>query len=202
MPMAAVCPQTGDTSTVWGNWNAVITNTTSGTGTLYLGADQAWANWNATSVVTASFTVTTSWTGWNTAYEETREQREAREARAAEQARLAETARPEREAARVRAEELLAAVLSEEQMAEYRTRRSFTLVSSKGRRWRIRAAGQSGNVDLLPDEGEEREATYCAHPPGGLPDADAHLAQALTLITDEDAFLRVANRHYQRRAAA
>jgi hypothetical protein len=53
----------------------------------------------------------------------------------------------------------------------------------------------------MPEIGEERESSWCAHPPGGLPDADAHLAQMLHLITDEDGFMRVANRHYQRPAA-
>ena len=39
-----------------------------------------------------------------------------------------------------------------------------------------------------------------AHPPDSLPDADAHLAQMLALVTDEEKFLRVANCHYRRPA--
>ena len=105
-----------------------------------------------------------------------------------------------REVARTRAEELLLSLLSEEQAASYRERGWFEVRGSKGGRWRIRNRGQSGNVDLMPEIGEEREATYCAHPPDGLPDADAHVAQMLALVTDEEAFLRVANCHYRRPA--
>ena len=52
----------------------------------------------------------------------------------------------------------------------------------------------------MPETGSERDATYCIHP-RGVPDPDAHLAQALMLATDEDEFLRVANRSWVRLAA-
>lgn len=104
--------------------------------------------------------------------------------------------------ARDRAAELLGYCLTSDQRATLREHGWFEVRSSKGRRWRIRDRGQSGNVDLMPETGDERLATYCAHPPEGLPDPDAYLAQMLTLITDEDAFLRVANLHYRRPVAA
>ena len=167
-----------------------------------------WTNWNqAWSQGTTSATMIlpgVAWTNWNTTYEETAEQRAAREVRDAEARQRAVQAQADREAARKRSEELLEFVLTDEQMADYRERGYFEVTSSKGRRWRIRARGQAGNVDLMLERGNERDATYCIHPRysgGGVPDPDAHLAQALMLATDEDEFLRVANRSWYRQAA-
>lgn len=189
-------------STVWAHWNsnfftgtpAYATYTTATTGTIYLND--------------------TVWMGWNGAYQETAEQRAAREAEHArveaeyvqarariEQAR--EGRREARTAANARAEELLLSLLTPEQAECYRDKGWFEVRGSRGGRWRIRNRGQSGNVDLMPEIGEEREATYCAHPPGNLPDADAYVAQMLQLVTDEEGFKKVANEHYRcpRRAA-
>lgn len=163
-----------------------------------------WVNWNqsysTTPVSSVSYVMTPGWETWNSTWEETREQKQAREAREAESRVRAAAAQAERAAARKRSEELLEFVLTGEQMADYRERGYFEVISSKGRRWRIRARGQAGNVDLLPEQGSERDATYCIHP-RGVPDPDAHLAQALMLATDEDEFLRVANRQWVRLAA-
>ena len=40
----------------------------------------------------------------------------------------------------------------------------------------------------MPEIGNERDVSYCCHPPGQLPNADAHVAQMLHLVTDEDDF--------------
>lgn len=137
----------------------------------------------------------------NTDYQETEEERAGRERRQAERdadwQRRQEEQERERDAVRARAQELLRSLLSDEQWASYQGNGWFEVRGSKGGRWRIRNRGQSGNVDLMPEIGEERDATYCAHPPGGLPDADAHAAQMLALVTDEEAFARVANVHYR-----
>lgn len=179
---------TGATTTIWANWN------------------QAWAvtNSNVTGSCTTMTQPVITWANWNTTWEETAEQRAAREVREAEAVRRQDEAQAERRAALKRSEELLEFVLTDEQMADYRERGYFEVTSSKGRRWRIRARGQAGNVDLMPEQGNERDATYCIHPrygDGGVPDPDAHLAQALMLATDEDEFLRVANRSWVRLAA-
>jgi hypothetical protein len=197
-------PVTWAPAGTWAAWNTMYT--AGATTMTVIPAAGTWANWNILSTAgtcstTVMTTTATTWGTWNSTYEETREQREDRERRHAEAARAAEVARAERAAAKERALELLSLCLTDEQMASYRERGWFEVTGSKGGRWRIRARGQSGNVDLMPEIGEEREATYCAHPPEGLPDADAHLAQALTLVADEDAFLSVANCHYRRRAA-
>jgi len=192
------------------------------TGTTVTMADGAWTAWNnavMTTTGSAAFNYTTStayvsngvsWVSWNTRYEEeTEEQQREREAREAEvmadwrrqhaeqEAAEAERAR-ERAEADQRAQELLLSLLTPQQRESYLDKGWFEVRGSKGGRWRIRNKGQSGNVDLMPEIGEERDATYCAHPPGGLPNADAHLAQMLALVTDEESFLRTANRHYRR----
>jgi hypothetical protein len=101
-----------------------------------------------------------------------------------------------------RAREVLLSLLTDEQAASYAEKGWFEVRGSRGGRWRIRARGQAGNVDLMPEIGDEREASFCCHPPGGLPDADAHLAQMLHLVTDEDGFRRTANLAYRRPVAA
>jgi hypothetical protein len=184
--------------------------------------DSAWTSWN-TSVTsttgslaynygtnTAYVSTGSTWIAWNGSYQETEDQRAERERQAAEanarweeqraqQARGAAARQLEREAAQARALGLLRSLLSDGQWASYQENGWFEVRGKSGRRWRVRNRGQAGNVDLMPEIGEERDATYCAHPPGGLPDADAHAAQMLALVTDDEAFLRVANLHWRRR---
>lgn len=168
------------TTATWTNWNqALYLNQTTGSSVQLL--DQQWVNWNMVA-------------------EETAEQVAAREA--AEAAMRAEWQRQQDEyrererlkvAARERAEELLLLMLTEEQAASRREHGFFTVLGSRsGKAYRIHDRGQAGNIDRLGDDGR-REYTYCAHPPAGLPAADAHLAQMLAIATDEDEFLRVAN---------
>lgn len=212
--LAGAVPAPGSTQTVWANWVTSAT-TTAGLGTgmqtlattltgTSISMTAVWQAWNNTTTLagtggtyTATWEYTLTWPAWNTAAEETREERETREQAAAEN-RAAAAAREQeriqtREAAKTRALELLSFCLTPAQMTTYREKGWFEVRGSRGRRWRIRARGQSGNVDLMPEIGDERLASYCAHPPGQLPDADAHLAQMLALVDDEDGFERVAN---------
>jgi hypothetical protein len=160
-------------------------------------ASTAWTNqitWYSSGTTTAPWFQPSGYAGVAApAYEEPRESREARE-QMAEVAREHAAAARERENARSRARVLLLAVLTPEQAADYTERDWFEVRGSHGGRWRIRRNGQAGNVDLMPEGGSEPVASFCAHPPGSLPDADAHLAQLLALVTDEDAFTRVAHR--------
>lgn len=184
------------------------------TGTSVTMNDTAWASWN-NGVATASGSFAynypsgtsyvssgTQWTALGAAWPEDEDQRAAREeyerqVRADWQARYEEQER-EREQARRRSLELLRSLLSDGQWASYREKGWFEVRGSSGRRWRIRSSGQAGNVDLMPETGGERDATYCAHPPDGLPDPDAHAAQMLALVTDDEAFVRVANTRWAR----
>lgn len=190
-------------NSTWGSWNVTYSGT-SGNAMIYD------ANSNVAIPSGGSFTISTpQWTYWNEQAEETEEQRARREAEQAARAEERERERAEwqrrydeqqkvRLEAEDRARALLRSLLSDEQWASYEGHGWFEVRGRSGRRWRIRDRGQSGNIDLMPEIGEERDATYCAHPPEGLPDADAHAAQMLALVTDDEAFLRVANRHWRR----
>jgi hypothetical protein len=212
-----------DNGAVWVSWNELGTTsftncTTASTAT---NLNVTWSAWNTTYTSGActfgyydansnqAYVIAPQWGAWNTTRQETEDERAAREKQAAEQARRHEAVRAAREAqyalerageakAAERALELLRSLLSDEQWISYQEKGWFEVRGSKGGRWRIRNRGQSGNVDLMPEIGEEREATYCAHPPGSLPLADAHAAQMLALVTDEEAFVKTANVHYRR----
>jgi hypothetical protein len=189
---------TTSASTTWVSWNSIATTT----GTV-------WGNWNQTYVITQPIILQPGdvWGAWNTGYQpvqvqpETAGQRAAREEHArrwnADQAHR----RQVRERARDKALALLMSFLDDEQQRTYRELGYFDIAGSRGRRWRIEDRGQSGNVLLLPSDGEVAES-FCCHPPGGLPDADAHLAQMLHLVTDEDDFERTANRSGRRHLRA
>jgi hypothetical protein len=97
-----------------------------------------------------------------------------------------------------RAQQLLMSLLNDEQARDYREHGWFEVRGSSGGRWRIRNRGQAGNVDLMPEIGNEREASFCCHLPYGHPDADSHVAQMFALVTDEDDFRRTANVSYTR----
>lgn len=192
-----VVQQAGGAVYIAGNGN----NTTGTAGTLN---DVVWSNWQYVGTTTTAIMFQPTWESWNNTYQETREQcaeRQRREREIREDAEaLLRSQRQEYDKARERALELLGTVLTVEQMASYREKGWFEVRGSKGRRWRIRANGVAGNVDLMPEIGQVREATYCAHPPQALPAPDVHLAQMLALVTDEDEFVRVANVRYRRAA--
>lgn len=217
--LAAVQPEKREAfeagAQMWVSWNNGYTASSTTGSTLILG-DQAWGAWNVVYSGTAgngyAFSSTTgstiggtvTWSTWNSAYQETEDERLEREERqrqmAAERQARWDAEEKARLEANARALGLLRSLLSDEQWASYQEKGCFEVRGSSGRRWRIRDRGQSGNVDLMPEIGEERAATYCAHPPGGLPTADAHAAQMLALVTDDEAFLRTANLHWRRAA--
>lgn len=201
---------TGGYST-WGTWNNGYTSSCTTTGTTAYVSQGTWGSWNTTYMTTGNTVAVggVPWVSWNATAEETEEQRAERERRDEEiraqweerrvvQARDAAALHLAQEAAGARAVELLLSLLSEEQAATYREHGWFEVRGSSGRRWRIRNRGQSGNVDLMPEIGEEREMSFCAHPAERLPDADAHVAQMLALVTDDEAFERTANVQYRR----
>lgn len=107
-----------------------------------------------------------------------------------------------RQVADARAVQLLFSVLDADERESWTRRGFIELQGSAGGWWRIRNCGQAGNVDELAAPGGPRIASWCCHPPGGLPDADAQLAQLLQLVTDEPGFRAAGNRTPQRRAAA
>lgn len=183
----------------WNSWNRTLYCCTSASSSTAATFDVTWETWNTAG--TSGITVLTGspqWVAWNAGWQETEDQRLERERLEAERRAAWEAHRAEREQAGARALELLRSLLTDGQWASYQEKGWFEVRGRSGRRWRVRSRGQSGNVDLMPEAGEERDATYCAHPPEGLPDADAHAAQMLALVTDDEAFLRTANRHWRR----
>lgn len=194
------------TTALWSQWiQASVTTTTTGA---------VWTSWITTAASTTTGNYVTGvnyydnagttgiqWQGWNLTYEETAEraaERRAEQVAAAERGRVANT---ERAAASETALALLMELLTEDQVTTMREAGYFEVTGSAGGRYRIRTNGQTGNVDRLDDQ-SRRVASLCAHPPGGLPDSDAHLAQMLALVTDEDTFVRTANVHHHALPAA
>jgi hypothetical protein len=110
-----------------------------------------------------------------------------------------EQVRREQEAAELRAQvadaratQLLWSLLTPAQRRTYSDHGWFAVRGSAGGRYRVHRNGHAGNVDELDANGYP-VATWCCHPPGALPDADAHIAQLLTLQCDEPGFRAVGN---------
>lgn len=124
---------------------------------------------------------------------ETAEQRADREARYAAAQRQAEEERARRIAAEKRAEELLVQNIALEERKRYREHGHIFVKGRSGCRYRIRK-GRTGNVDVIDRDGRITHR-LCAHPGENVPDCDTMLAQKLMLEVDDEAFIRLANRH-------
>jgi len=161
---------TGGTVDPWGSWT---------TGTSSASVETVWINWvmpNGTQ-----FTIPAYRTNPVPVSDAERE-RAAREI---------EERQREWELAQERAEHLLAETLSDPQRRDLREHDYFDVRGSRGGVYRI-CRGQVRNVLALVD-GQPLNR-LCAHPQRErVPDADAMLAQALMLQTDEAGFASVAN---------
>lgn len=175
---------------VWTSWvNQATTITVPNT---YGYNDQVWLQWQQNVYVPQNMPQNGYYTTLSPEDEAARRQRIEAE-RQAQQHRF-----EERRIASVRARTLLESFLTDEQKTELERHGRFFVRGSRGRRYCIRANGQSGNVDLLAED-RSVVGRFCAHPRGYLPDPDAWLAQMLALQDDEDEFLRTANLHMGRR---
>lgn len=112
------------------------------------------------------------------------------EAHEAERKRKYEAMRVAKALAEKKAEILLRQMLTPEQKEDLTQKGCFYLHVGE-KKFRI-DRGHAGNVKLV-DERNEVVESYCIHPEGGIPDADAMLAQKLLLETDLETFERVAN---------
>jgi len=92
--------------------------------------------------------------------------------------------------ARARAERLLRSHLSPDQVRDLDQHNWFE-VHVADRVYRL-LRGRMGNVRLMCDG--KAVAQFCIHPKTDVPDADTMLAQKLMLESDEESFLRIANR--------
>lgn len=103
-----------------------------------------------------------------------------------------------RKAADKRAMDLLIEHLTPEQRKSYNERKWFVVEGGKSKtKYRINANGSlMANIDVLAEKSDQRLHRLCAHlQHGSVPLGDQLLAQKIVLETDEDAFLRIANRH-------
>jgi hypothetical protein len=116
-----------------------------------------------------------------------------RAAERAERTGLAAASRRSRDTARARGMVLFESLLDDTQRAMLHERSCIELTGSDGRRYRIRANGIAGNVDLLNPADGRPQLALCAHLPGREPSPDHWAAQLLALTTDAERFLRTAN---------
>jgi hypothetical protein len=117
---------------------------------------------------------------------------ETAEEKAARVKRFAEL-EAKRKAASLRAEHLLFTILTPSQVRQY-TDDAYVEQEIDGRIYRLHCNSRSGNVILLEDG--KPKFKYCAHPIDAhdVPMPDVLLSQLLMLKTDEQAFLKIANR--------
>jgi hypothetical protein len=173
--------------------------TTSGTSlqTQVVSPNTIWQNWNTTTGYTPAYDTYSNqvWIQWN---QEPYQPRVWTPEEQERQRQITEERYQARAAARARARTLLGEFLDDEQKAELEHHGQFHVTGSRGRRYCIRAEGQSGNVDLLKPDGSV-QARLCCHPRSmdyeSLPEGDAWLMQMIEIRHDEDHFLRTANVH-------
>lgn len=94
------------------------------------------------------------------------------------------------------AEALLMTMLDAEQQKQFRESKWFEVTGQRGR-YRI-TLGWAGNVFLIGPTGEAIEK-LCLHPTVTVPHADNLITQKLLLETNEEEFLRIANRSIRSR---
>lgn len=109
-----------------------------------------------------------------------------------EQKAAREVLEVKRKVAGKRAEELMLMMIEETQKKQY-LEFGFFDVEIREKTYRIKT-GTSGNVKLLDEKRVKEIASYCIHPQEYIPDHDTMLAQLLMLKTDEERFLKTANK--------
>lgn len=195
MSNSAITTSSIITDNTWKIWinngvlQATITPMSSGTGNGNIAASCGtttivWNNWNEQYIINANQILVPPRLS-----EEERTRREA-QARAYQEELNRKEA--ERAAAETRAEMLLHSCLTIEQKDELTKKNHFHLYVGN-KKYRIER-GVSGNIKLL-GENDVPKHQYCIHP-NGVPIGDVMLAQKLLLETNEEEFLRVANRHW------
>jgi len=215
----------------WPRWTTTADCTTTSTTATWTDPWPLWTSGTTSSITCGTTTnISRIWTIWNDCTMTSREllghgyhmervrevvsSRQIREPTAEElQARLrqeqeyrvrAEASLLEQKKAREKAEALLREFLSAEQIEALEKRNAFQLesISKDGSRKRYEIQrGRQGNVFLLDQKGERVEK-YCIHPFEYVPDADTMLTQKLLLESNEELFLKTANRTPLRRVGS
>lgn len=191
---AMLSGQTQTTSSGLYNWvgasNATTTATTATNSSWYIVEEDHWVDSIQYLALAKQRVVQTV----QRTAEQQREYEERRLLMQQEQLRLAQ----ERAAALGRSRELLLAHLTAEQRKSFNGKRFFIVEGGRSKQaYRIRDCGSySANVDVL--EGKPGKVTHrlCCHlSDSRVPLYDHLLAQKVWIESDEDAFLRQANRH-------
>lgn len=106
---------------------------------------------------------------------------------------LSEHREAEHRAVKERARELLLAHLTPAQRETFEEKKWFIVIGGKTKtHYRIRDAGVAGNIDVL--EGNVAFHRLCCHCNMDIPSYDQYLAQKMSLMWDEENFLKTANR--------
>jgi hypothetical protein len=178
----------------------IINNQTTATTAYNSGTDIVWSaiqSWSDDQVEHAQYIALANRRVIQTRVRTEEERRRDEEMRAraqTEQLRLAQ----ERAAALARSKELLLAHLTAQQRATFEREKFFVVVGGKSRQlYRVRDKGSTvANIDVL--EGKPGKVTHrlCCHLADyRVPLYDHLLAQKVWIESDEEAFLRQANRH-------
>jgi len=172
---------TGDELRVWYRWNQDYTQT-SGSVTV-TGISSATTTYTDTCV--------TTWANWNVKYVNEYRQEVVSQEEIARREVIQKARAQAREAAKIRAEELLLITLTPEQREQY-AKHGYFETEVNDRRFRIRGHSYSGNVEEL--RAGKIIASYCCHLTGDQPVADHLIAQKLMIESRLEEFLRLANR--------
>lgn len=184
----------------WNSWTSGTSATSSCA--ISTSSDTTWTSWTSGT----SATDNTAWYYWidgniyagqqsqapQYSEEELAQIRQRRE----EQRQRMEAERQERERqqkeADKKADQLLKSLLSPEQIAQLDELSAFIITTPKGNTYRIKR-GWAGNIEKIDRDGQATDR-FCIHPKISVPYADNMATQKLMLETNEDEFLRVANR--------
>lgn len=191
---------TGSTTTcntdLWRIWQP--TSSTTGATTIHA---NVWNNWNTVATGTACTAIHSStWTHWLVlpqaqpqGYVEVVDCPAERARQQAEMVARAKATAEAAAAADAKAKKLLLECVSPEQRATIEQHGYFDVTLPNGNVYRIKK-GWSHNVQRVLPNGQVARGTLCAHPVDSVPNYDNMLAQKFMLETDEQAFLRIANR--------
>jgi hypothetical protein len=186
---------TTNDANVWNAWNTVGTSSTSCGCTTVIDT-AVWGAWNSgprQTLYRAAPTIEAT-EEQKARWETERIARETREnAYRAEQAEREKKRQAEQAEADHKAKRLLVECLSPEQRDTLEKHNYFDVKLPSGATYRIHK-GWSHNVKRVKPDGTVDRGTFCAHPADMVPHYDNMLAQKFMLETDEQAFLRVANR--------
>lgn len=167
-------------------------------------SNAAWVQWVSPVVGTGSQLTATVWAGWvqatsaynplaQGAYTPPTQEQIAEQERINALAVEAAAKREEtQKQAKERALKLLMDNLTEQQIKNFEENRCIDIEGKSGDRYKI-SVGRTRNIQVFGKDGQTKYH-LCAHPDLNVPDEDTVLAQKLMIQTDEEAFLRIANR--------